>query len=139
MKRRLAAWSACLAAASGPAIAAEPLGRLFFTPEQRALLDLQRRSGGADGLAAAMAESLRLDGMLTRSDGRTAIWVNGRQLHDERGGGLRAAATHGRVRTSAATGGPAEIRVGETLDPATGARSDLVAPGAVRAGDKRSP
>lgn len=105
MNRRLVLLSMFVAAAAS----AETLGRLFFTREQRAALERQRQSGRGD-VPVEEAASVRLDGVIRDSSGRTTVWRNGR------------------------TGGGAQpgIKVGETLDVASGARSDVVAPGAVR-------
>lgn len=105
MNRRLALLSMFVAAAAS----AETLGRLFFTREQRAALERQRQAGRGD-LPVEEAASVRLDGVVRDSSGRTTVWRNG--------------------RTADATQ-PA-LKVGETLDVASGARSDVVMPGAVR-------
>lgn len=105
MNRRLALLSLFVAATAS----AETLGRLFFTREQRAALERQRQSGRGD-VGVEEAESIRLDGVIRDSSGRTRVWRNGRP-------------------DDAAQ--PA-MKVGETLDVATGTRSDVVAPGAVR-------
>lgn len=131
MKRGLVVLWAC-AHGVGAAVSAEPLGRLFFTPEQRALLERQRQTGSAQSTPALTDESVRLDGMLTRSDGPTTVWLNGRQLPEAHAAGIRAAA-HGRATTATVSGRPADVRVGETLDPVTGARRDLVDPDSIRA------
>lgn len=78
--------------ASAPAAAAE-LGRLFTTPEQRALIDRMRAEPGAAAEPAPAAEaapepavreaaapSLALDGLVRRSKGRATVWVNGQAI-----------------------------------------------------------
>lgn len=116
--------------------AAEPLGRLFFTPEQRSVLERQRQTGRADQPSIAGAESLRLDGLLTRSGGRSTVWVNGQALYDPHAAGIRPVAGQARAATATASGKATEMRVGETLDPSTGTRSDLLPTGALSAGGK---
>lgn len=105
MNRRLALLSMFVAAAAS----AETLGRLFFTREQRAALERQRQSGRGE-MPVEEAASVRLDGVVRDSSGRTTVWRNGRPDDAAR---------------------PA-MKVGETLDVASGARSDVLAPGAVR-------
>ncbi|MDD5249612.1 MAG: hypothetical protein PHY45_11535 [Rhodocyclaceae bacterium] len=109
--------SACLltllAAGSAFAAGAEPLGRLFFTPAQRALLDRQRQGGSVEQAPEAVA---RLDGIVARADGKTTVWINGRPQRDA---GLDAAAT---------------LRVGESINRVTHEKIDVVAPGAIRSG-----
>lgn len=60
--------------------AAEPLGRLFFTPAQRNALDAGKRIGETAPRAPEPRgpQEVRLDGVVTRSDGESTVWVNGR-------------------------------------------------------------
>ena len=56
--------------------AAENLGRLFFTPQQRQDLDRRRQANIQD--SAASAESLvTVNGQVSRSSGKTTTWING--------------------------------------------------------------
>lgn len=52
------------------------LDKLFFSPDERRMLDLAReraaRPQGADTTSAVV------DGMVRRSDGQNTIWINGR-------------------------------------------------------------
>jgi len=53
---------------------AEPLGRLFFTPEQRAQLDyskLQNSDSGSGGRA------LTVNGIVQKHGGKRTVWING--------------------------------------------------------------
>lgn len=78
MRRLLLLLSAllCLPAAQG-----RELGKLFFTPAERAALDRERqRSGmpeGAANQAPAFSGNLTLDGYVRRSGGRSTVWING--------------------------------------------------------------
>jgi hypothetical protein len=92
---------------------AEPLGRLFFTPAQRTLLDRQRRSGSVDQATDVLA---RLDGIAVRSGGKPTVWINGRPQRD------------------AELDEAANLRVGESINRVTREKNDVVAPGAIRAG-----
>lgn len=105
MNRRLALLAMFVAAAAS----AETLGRLFFTREQRAALERQRQSGRGD-LPVEEAASVRLDGVIRDSSGRTTVWRNGQPADSAQ---------------------PA-MKVGETVDMESGTRSDVVMPGAVR-------
>ena len=87
---------------------AETLGRLFFTPEQRALFDRQRAEGWD-----ATESAIRLDGVATRSSRPLAIWVNGH------------------AAPAAASGPTGALRVGETLDAATRRTTDIVPDGSI--------
>jgi hypothetical protein len=83
---------------------AEPLGRLFFTPEQRASLDVARTqrarrgvsSDGSEETVAPAAQSITYGGVVRRSDGKSTVWINGRPVNDNDPAG--GAAVVGRVR-----------------------------------------
>src|SRR5471030_1373476 len=66
----------CLAA---PAVAAaEELGRLFFTPQQRQDLDRRRATNRAEEEAPQIREGpLTVEGHVQRSSGKTTTWING--------------------------------------------------------------
>lgn len=70
---------------------AEPveLGRLFYTPAQRAQLEsartrnvTQQASQSQPGLSDGAPAPLRFDGMVIRSDGKTTRWVDGKPQLD---------------------------------------------------------
>ncbi len=76
----------CLAA---PAVAAaEELGRLFFTPEQRQDLDRRRATDRTEVEAPPQIKEgpLTLDGHIQRSSGKSATWINGVPQYDSHGG-----------------------------------------------------
>lgn len=76
---RISAWmtAACLALTSTAASAAEPLGRLFFTPEQRATLEARRLAPPSAPAAAPSSDRVSVDGIVQRSDGPATVWING--------------------------------------------------------------
>lgn len=84
------ALAAATAAASAPALAAEPLGRLFFTPAQRTSLDVARIQRARTTLATEKTEqeaepvpqTITYGGMVRRSDGKTTVWINNQTVHD---------------------------------------------------------
>lgn len=56
----------------------EPLGRLFFTPQQRAVLDRQRQLNlMPNRMGQEDSGSLTINGVVKRSSGRHTTWVNG--------------------------------------------------------------
>ncbi len=69
-----------------PIYAASPQGleRLFTTSEQRARLDMLRRQNGdvrqreTSSTAAVSTSHLKINGIVTGSDGRRVLWVNGK-------------------------------------------------------------
>ena len=106
---------------------AQELGRLFYTPEERAALDARRRARLPDKPAAAPAAAVspvtRVDGFVRRSAGPSTVWVNGAPL-DEASPGSDA-------RVSIPTGdrgGRVRLKPGETLDRGTGEVRDVLGP-----------
>ena len=106
----------CVYALPAPA---ETLGRLFYTPEQRAMLDLARKtaplntSGEAD---ANGAQGFMVNGVVTRSDGQRSTWVNG---HLEQS--VERPGKHDRTRAHLKLpGGEIKLKVGQSFNPATG-------------------
>jgi len=57
----------------------EPIGRLFFTPDERTNLDRARLTGGnteQDSATEPQQETLTLNGIVKRSSGKTTEWIN---------------------------------------------------------------
>ncbi|OGA70657.1 MAG: hypothetical protein A3G81_17810 [Betaproteobacteria bacterium RIFCSPLOWO2_12_FULL_65_14] len=103
---------------------AQDLGRLFFSPEQRAALDARRKARVPDKPAAApivASPTTRLDGYVRRSDGRSTVWVNGVEVDQA------SPRADGSV---AVVVGDSEARVqlkpGEVLDRGSGEVSDVL-------------
>lgn len=71
------ALAAALLASSAGALAADDLGVLFHTPEERARLDRLRRGEVTEAVAAAVAAKPEVTGYVRRSDGRSTVWING--------------------------------------------------------------
>jgi hypothetical protein len=53
---------------------AEPLGRLFFTPEQRAQLDYSKSQGNDSG---SSTRALTVNGIVQKHGGKRTAWING--------------------------------------------------------------
>lgn len=53
---------------------AEPLGRLFFSPDERAMLDRMRQKNSGSTVSAT--EQITLNGIVRRSSGKTTAWIN---------------------------------------------------------------
>ena len=107
-------------------VSAQELGRLFFSPEQRAALDARRKARVPDKPAAApivASPTTRLDGYVRRSDGRSTVWVNGDRADDA------SPRADGRVSV---TVGESDARVplkpGEVLDRGSGEVHDVLGP-----------
>jgi hypothetical protein len=119
--------------------AAQELGRLFFTPEQRAALDARRKARVPDKPAATpQVESpvTRVQGAVQRSGGRSTVWVNGETIAEDRAGGEQGAPrvnTPGRVSLPAGEGAQRyDLRVGESLDRGSGEVKDVIGEGEIR-------
>ena len=87
----------------------EPLGRLFFTPQQRAMLDRQRIQGMTSNFD--QQASYTLNGEVRRSSGKNTRWING-------------------APNTAATRSP-EVSAGDSYHPATGERENLLGDGQI--------
>ena len=125
-------------AAAAFSCGAQELGRLFFTPEQRAALDGRRRARVPDKPAAApmvASPTTRLDGFVRRGEGRSTVWVNGESL----GESGPAAPRFERGRSTDATvsvtlgesGARVGLKAGQILDRGTGEVRDVLGGGAV--------
>ena len=105
-------------------LAAQELGRLFFTPEQREALDARRRARMPDTPAPAplaVSPTTRLDGYVRRSDGRSTVWVNGDTAYDSR------PQADGSVSVSVGDGGARfRLKPGEVLDRSSGEVTDVL-------------
>ena len=107
------------------ACAAQELGRLFFTPEERAVLDARRRARVPDKPAATplvISPTTRLDGYVRRSDGRSTVWVNGDTADDS------APQADGRVPLPVDSGARVRLKPGQVLDRNSGEVSDVLGP-----------
>jgi hypothetical protein len=102
------------------------VGRLFFTPQQRAELEKRRTAKVTEEQPIPQESAVTLNGYIRRSDGRTTTFVNGVPRYD-----TRAARADGRVAVSEPSGQVA-LKVGETADLAAGGVRDPLAGGSVR-------
>jgi hypothetical protein len=93
MKRKLLPGLLALVAAAIPAptlAAQQELGRLFFTPAQRASLDVARSQRARAALAtdnteqeaAPVSQTITYGGLIRRNDGRTTVWLNNQAVRD---------------------------------------------------------
>jgi len=56
------------------------IGRLFFSPDERAMLDQLRQKSGGSTLSAT--EQITLNGIVRRSSGKTTTWINQLPQHE---------------------------------------------------------
>ncbi|MEW6165328.1 MAG: hypothetical protein AB1642_09730 [Pseudomonadota bacterium] len=118
--------------------AAEPvpqLGRLFLTPDWRATLERQRQLNIQETRSLEGA-SVRLDGVVVRSSGKTTVWVNNQPQNENAGNTGVAAATSmrqpGQATLVTGTEAPADLKVGVTLNRSTRETADGLAGGEIR-------
>lgn len=119
-----------------PARAEEPLGRLFFTPEQRAALDARRKARVPDKPAAAMITSpvTRIDGYVKRSQGPSTVWLNGESLGEGAGDAPRIEPGRGAGDVSVSVGENGRrirLKPGESLDRGSGEVKDVIGDGQI--------
>lgn len=102
---------------------AEPLGRLFFTPERRAALERQRQLNIQETQAAIEGSTLTVSGLVQRSGGRNTAWINGAPV-DEKGADPNVRVqidrtSPGRATVTAGEEAPATLKVGEAINRTT--------------------
>lgn len=109
--------------ASSPVFADEALGRLFYTPEQRARMDVARQHERSVRIdeeeSAPQSANILLNGVITRSDGKSTLWINNRIQSNE----LPAATVgkSGEVRVAApGAQGTVRLKVGQSIDISSG-------------------
>ena len=108
---------------------ASPLGRLFTTPEERDRLDAARHSPNFQmpfdtGESVPFVEDLTLDGVVVRSSGNNASWINGSRIFEgeasREGVRVETAAGGGALRVRLLRGQDAiELKPGQTIDVTT--------------------
>ncbi len=125
---------------------AQELGRLFFTPEQRAALDARRKARVPDKPAAApVTESpvSRVDGAVQRGGGKSTVWVNGETIPENaQADGARVtprSPNPGRVSIPAGEGPQRyDLRVGESVDRGSGEKRDILGEGEIKINPRRA-
>ena len=126
--------AACLAAAllMLPNAAGAELGRLFFTQAQRNALDMarkqnirleigneetERQQNGAN--AAPLPQTVRLNGMIQRSDGNNTVWLNDKPITGQNAAGMSFLTNRNdsKVKLQLPDGGRSmDLKVGQTAE-----------------------
>jgi hypothetical protein len=116
----------CLAPPAAPA--AEELGRLFLTPQQRQDLDRRRASNRAEEEAPQIKEGpLTLQGHIQRSSGKTTTWISGIPEYD-----THASRDPARLTLVPGEGEPGvSLKIGQTFDRASGEILDNLGSGEI--------
>jgi hypothetical protein len=119
-----------------PSAQAQELGRLFFTPQQRADLDARRKARVPDKPAAAAVASpvTRLDGYVKRSGGPSTVWINGESVTEGAPDAPRIdRGPSGSVSIGVGEGGGrVRMKPGESLDRGNGEVHDVLGDGEIR-------
>jgi len=126
----------CLAAPA--ATAAEELGRLFLTPQQRQDLDRRRATNRAEEEAPPQIKiqegPVTLEGHVQRSSGRTTTWINGVPQNDS-----HASRDPTRLTVVPNEGEPGvSLKVGQIYERMSGTVRDKLNGGEIKVG-KSSP
>jgi hypothetical protein len=118
---------------------AQDIGRLFFTPEQRAALDGRRKARVPDKPAVVpvlASPTTRLDGFVRRSGGRSTVWVNGESLSESGPEAPRiepGRSSDARVSVPIGdSGARAALKPGEVLDRGSGEVRDVIGNGEIQ-------
>lgn len=132
-----------ISARAEPTEPAEPqLGRLFLTPEWRKALERQRQLN-IQQTRSLEGDTVRLDGVVVRSSGKSTVWINNQpQMESSRDAGVAAAPSRrqpGSVAVSTGGTAPIDLKVGTTLNQATGEQSGGLAGGEIRVRPARQP
>ena len=116
-----------LLAVAAPAQPADTqLGRLFYTPQQRAELDVRRSSNTVENEVVVVESLVTVNGRVSRSSGKTTTWINGVPQYDT---------YSGRDPSEVAiddNGTNMEVRVGDTLDRTRGEVRPTIEPGGIK-------
>lgn len=134
---------------AGPVPASADVGRLFFTPAERAAFESARRAAETalvvgpieadpevtvDLIEAAPDEprpTITLDGYVRRSNGRATLWINGENSYDgdlsaARIDPLTARVSGGEVSVTPMDGeAPILLKPGQTYDPNSAVITDV--------------
>ena len=123
---------AFLAAFGGPA-AAQEIGRLFFTPEQRQALDARRKARMPDRPSAPVVASptTRLNGYVQRGNGKSTVFVNGEAVPEHAPEAPRIGEGRATVNVGE-SGARAGLKPGESIDRTTGEVRDVLGNGEIR-------
>lgn len=132
-------WLLCGAILLSPPAAANDLGRLFFTPEQRGTLDARRKARIPDKPATVVVESpvTRVNGFVARGSGNSTVWVNGEPIPEgSQPEGLQVTsrrADSSRVGLKIGeTDSQVDLKIGQSFDRGTGEVRDSLGGGDIK-------
>ena len=105
------------------------LGRMFFTPAQRAMLDNARKQnirielGSDNEQAAPVPQNVSVNGVVRRSDGKSTVWLNKRAVIAPQTGGINVSTSKNdhRVKLTVPHSGRSfDLKVGQTVEIVSG-------------------
>lgn len=122
--------------------AAEELGRLFFTPERRQILDRQRQLNIQEKQEIPEDPTLTINGVVTRSSGKRTVWINGMaQNEKDKWSGITVTPNRnepGKVVVHTEESPTGKAKVGDTVNRNTGESTDLLNGGSITLTRKRN-
>ncbi len=137
--RPTAAFAFGLVVVCSTPVFADDLGRLFLSPEQRATLDARRKARIPDKPAMVVVESpvTRVDGLVTRGNGKSTVWVNGEPIPEgSQPEGLRVTSRpsdSGRILVNIGeNNNQVDLKIGQAFDRDTGEVRSLLKGGEIR-------
>lgn len=132
IRRPLMRWTATALLSQTLVAGAVPMGdlpTLFYTPLERQAISAGRLPASAVGDMAEPASTTQLNGIVRRAAGKGTVWVNDKPVPE-------GTSPAGRIQALGAVVDGRRMLVGESVDLISGARTDVVAPGAVRLQNK---
>ena len=105
------------------------LGRMFFTPAQRATLDNARKQnirielGSDNEQAAPVPQNVSVNGVVRRSDGKSTVWLNNRAVIAPQTGGINVSTSKNDHRVKLIvphSGRSVDLKVGQTVEIVSG-------------------
>lgn len=129
------AWAASFTPGVAAQAADNDLGRLFFTPERRAIFD-RARQFNIEEQQVSQQNIMSVDGLVVRSSGRSTAWVNGVAVSEQGRSGLVATPDPKRaaVRVRPANESGTTVVVGTSINRSTGEHLDPLGGGYVAPG-----
>jgi hypothetical protein len=111
--------------------AEQTMGRLFFTPGQRARMDVARQQERSIKFDLEQEDSapppanLTLNGVITRSDGKATVWINNKEQSGEKAGSGIAVPRRGKPAGQVSVTTPdarraVPLKVGQSIDMSSG-------------------
>ena len=125
-----------LLASAPSAMGEERLGRLFYSPERRLMLDRQRELNQQPTQEEPEEPTFTINGLVVRSNGHKTIWIDGTAQHDEAmSAGISIGEkphSAGEVVIGTTSGQRSRAHVGDTVVRGTGQATGMLNGGQVR-------